>query len=496
MTLLSAADINVLEQSCPGFVDALERRMAWLKTARPDQLPDMDDESWSVWMMLSGRGAGKTRSGAEWVSWLTAKESEIRIGVIAPTSGDLRKVCFEGESGLLKTIPEKLVKSYNRSFNELVLINGSRITGSASTEPDRVRGQQFHFVWLDEVSSFENWTDTWSNTILANRLGKHPRFFISTTPKPLGYLRKLAKDEMTRVMSASTYANADNLAATAVAEFTRLYGGTRLGRQELMGDLLDDVEGNLISLNFIQRPTQPNAPEILPSNFRRIVIAVDPSGGHKATIGNDECGIVVAAQFHNPSDQAIILEDLSGVLSPAEWAQRVIAAYYDWQADSVVIETNFGGDMAVNTIQALDQNVKVTKVTASRGKVVRLEPVANMYEQRRIWHFGHFDKLEEQLTLFTYDGYAGERSPDRADAAVWALTVLLLEGKDAPLVSASLIVNARQDPDKARDGNAQTGLDRWKANVIDPTKVTPISPGRRTRVPLVGGIAISESLDG
>lgn len=490
---LEGLDLGLIELNYPGFSEVLERRLEWLATARPDQLPAMSDEDWSVWLFLAGRGAGKTRAGAEWCFWETAVRPDTRIGIIAPTNGDLRKVCFEGESGLLNVIPEKIIQSYNRSFHEIVLTNGSRITGATSTEPDRIRGSQFHGVWLDEVSSFDNWEDTWSNTVLANRLGVHPRFVISTTPKPLSYLRTLASDPMTRVMRASTYANAQNLAASAISEFTRLYAGTRLGRQELLGELLGDIEGNLISLSFIQRPEQPNAPELGSANFKRIVVAVDPSGSHKATVGNDECGIIIAAQFNEPNDNAIVLDDLSAKLSPAEWAQRAIDAYYDWQADEIVIETNFGGDMALNTITGLDNNVKVRKVTASRGKLIRLEPVANLYEQRRIWHFKVFERLEEQLTLFDYDGYTGDKSPDRADACVWALTSLLLTDKDAPLVSASLITNERGNDKLDHDG--VVNLHRWKSKIIDPTKVAPNPPGRRSRVPLVGGVMISEPFE-
>lgn len=469
----------------------IEKRLAWIASARPDQLPEISDESWRVWMMLGGRGSGKTRAGAEFCSWLAGSMPNTRIGIIAPTAGDLRRVIFEGESGLVANIPEDMIVAYNRSLFEMRLRNGSMLTGFSDTEPDRIRGNQFHFCWLDEIASYEKFEDTWSNINLANRLGKDPKVFISTTPRPLQFIRRLVKEPTTKVMKASTFDNAANLAKSAIENFQSRYEGTRLGLQELYGEILDDVDGSLVTSSMIMRPSEgaiahPLCPEIMPGNFKRVVVAVDPSGSHKKTIGNDECGIVVAARFHEPGNQAVILEDLSGQLSPQEWAQRAIDAYYEWQADAIVIETNFGGEMAVNTIETLDANVRIEKVNASRGKNIRFEPVANLYSQHRIWHYKEMPILEQQLYLFTYDSYQGEKSPDRADALVWALTQLMLTGVDAPLVGATLMGG-----DVKR---IEAGIGRWeKARALPGPEVPPPSRESRQhtgRAPLIGAILI------
>jgi len=496
---LTPEDLVRLDDKDPGLAEAVLRRLSWLNTARVDQIPDDEDFDWYVWLMLGGRGSGKTRAAAEWASWLSTYPN-FRIGIVSPTASDIRRVLMEGESGIIASIPEMRVNKYNRSLSEVYLNNGSSILGFAATEPDRIRGNQFHALIFDELAAYgKNLNDAWDNGVFANRLkynGREPRIFVATTPRPLEFLRSLKKDPSTRYNSVSTYANRANLAQKAIKEFERRYGGTRVGRQELGGEILDEVEGSLVSssmIHYVEKesiydPDELTPPDLDPSNLVRIVVSLDPSGGHKSVKGNDEVGLVVVAKYsgktESGNDIAIVLEDASEVLSPEKWAERAVRLYYEYFADCIVAETNFGGSMVETTIRSVDPNVKVVVVTASRGKLVRFEPVAHLYERHQIWHRKRFEKLEKQLVLFTYDGYQGERSPDRADAVVWALTELLLDGVEAPVVGASLISSDR----KSNVQPVKGGIQRWgEPTTFDQTsdgRLIPVT-GRHSRMPVV-----------
>lgn len=392
---------------------AAATRANWVwDQARPEQLPD--DGDWSTWLYLAGRGAGKTRTAAEWLVWQAITQNATRWAVVAPTYGDARDTCAEGESGLLPILRRYgMLKHYNRSNGEIILLNESRLKLFSADEPDRFRGPQHHGAWCDELAAWR-YPDAWDQLQFGLRLGNHPRTLITTTPRPIKLIRDLvARDDgSVRVVRGSTFDNAKNLAPQALIELEARYKGTRLGRQELYGEVLDDVEGALWSGKMLEECRIEKAPEM-----RRIVVAIDPSGGSSKT--NDQQGIVVAGEGIN--GHYYVLADRSTRLSPAGWAQVAIDAYREFNADRIVAERNFGGEMVESTLRNIDANVPVRMVSASKGKTQRAEPIAALYEQGRVHHVGVLDELEEQMTTWTP---ISGTSPDRMDALVWALTEL------------------------------------------------------------------------
>lgn len=406
-------------------------RQEWLETARPDQLPP--DGDWSTWILKAGRGAGKTRSGAEEVSWRTTKDS-IRVALVCPTNNDVRKTCYEGESGLLAVVPKELIVDYNRTSMEMwvkpldldINLSGSEpsyIVGYSAEEPERLRGPQHHFAWCDELAAWRYLLDTWDMLEFTMRLGDDPQILVSTTPKPSGVLRDLLKEPTTVMTEASTFDNIDNLPTKFLQKMRDKYEGTRLGRQELYAELLGDNPYAFWNSANIEENRVRNAPEM-----KRIVVAIDPP----ITTGEDadECGIVVAGE--GTDGHWYVMDDASAQgLSPTGWATEAIRRYYGFCADCIVAEVNQGGDMVETVILNSDDTLNVKQVRASRGKVVRAEPIAALYEQNRVHHVGQFGTLEDQMCDFTTDfdkkimGY----SPDRVDALVWALTELALESE-------------------------------------------------------------------
>ncbi len=402
---------------------SLVARMEWILTARPDQLPP---PNYSLWLLLAGRGSGKTRTGAEEM-WFHGSVSEERIAIVGPTNNDVRKTCFEGESGLLATIPKGLIDNYNRSSLELWLKNGSYFIGYSSEEPERLRGPQHHRAWCDELAAWKNAQEMWDMLEFGMRLGDNPQVVATTTPKPIKLVRALIKDPGTVVSAASTFDNAANLPPRYLQRLRDRYEGTRLGRQELYAELLTDVVGALWTPEMMKLTTE------LPT-MQRVVVAVDPSGASDASDdAADEIGIVVAGK--GTDGRGYILEDASLRASPAGWASRAIVMYKKWGADRVIGEKNFGGAMVESTIRNVDENVSYKGVHASRGKIVRAEPVAALYEQGKVSHYRNPDdpsnlsKLEDQMCSMTGDGYVGDGSPDKVDAAVWALSELFGTGK-------------------------------------------------------------------
>ena len=375
---------------------------------------------------MAGRGAGKTRTAAEWLIYQACKNDYTRWAVLAPTFGDARDVCAEGESGLLKVAERyqmlKAKGGYNSTKGEINLTNGSRIKLFSGDEPDRLRGPQHHGAWVDELASFR-YDDVWTQMQFGLRLGTKPKTIITTTPKPTALLRDLLtrKDGSVVVTRGSTFDNAANLAPAALAELENRYAGTRTGRQELYGEMLEEVEGALWTRGMIEktRVRKDETPDL-----QRIVVAIDPA----VTSGedSDETGIIVAGISRDK--HYYVLDDRTIRASPDNWARQAVNAYTDWKADKIVAETNNGGDMVVLVLKQVDANVPVKKVTASRGKRVRAEPVSALYEQGRVHHAGAFPKLEDQLVIWTPDS---NDSPDRLDALVWALTELS-GGKDMP----------------------------------------------------------------
>lgn len=379
----------------------------WLLSAREEQLEPPGD--WRVWLVLAGRGWGKTRCGAEWVI-----EQERRgarsIALVGSTAADVRDVMANGPSGLITCARARgLELQYEPSRRRVVWPSGATAWLYSAEEPDRLRGPQHEAAWCDELAAWSRLDETWSNLQLGLRLGAHPRAVVTTTPRAVRVVRELVEDERVHTTRGSTYDNAANLAPTYLAEVRRLYEGTRLGRQELHAELLLDVEGALWTQEMIERAHARAA-----DSARRIVIGVDPSVA--ADGGGDECGIVVCA---SEGDGYAALADYSGRYSPAEWSARVARASEDHDADCVVAEVNNGGALVEQTLRAAGVRVRIRSVHASRGKRARAEPVAALYERGLVRHARGLDALERELT--TWASASNDPSPNRLDALVWAL---------------------------------------------------------------------------
>lgn len=372
-------------------------------------------------MILAGRGWGKTRTGAEDIGWYAGRWPNTRLAVVAPTFTDGRDTCVEGVSGLLSVIPPQCIRAWNRSVGELVLWNGSRIKIFSAEEPERLRGPQFHRAWCDELAAWK-YPETWDQLMFGLRLGTSPQAVVTTTPRPIPLVRQILADARTKITRGATMENVGNLAASAVEQLRKRYEGTRLGRQELLGELLDDVPGALWTRKMVDAARRPgDVPD-----FARVVVAVDPSGSSgKDGTGANSIGIVAAAR--GVDGKAYVLEDATCDLSPAGWGRRAVDVYQRRKADRIVAERNFGGAMVEHVIRTVDPRVSYSEVVASRGKVVRAEPVAALYEQGLVRHIGPMSDLEDQMCAMTGDGFLGEGSPDRVDALVWALTELMLK---------------------------------------------------------------------
>lgn len=393
-------------------------RMKWLRQARANQLPPASD--WLSWVILAGRGFGKTRAGAEWLAWEMQTRPNTRWAVVAPTSSDARNTCVEGESGLLSALHEDFILDWKRSYQEMTLTlkNGAIAKCYSAAEPNRLRGPQYHGAWCEELSSWEK-PESYDMLLMGLRLGDRPRRVITSTPKPNSLTKRVVGDPNTVISRGSTFDNEQHLPDSFLHELRLKYEGTRLGRQELYAELLTDVQGALWSWELIRSAQELPIPNL--RQLRRVVVAVDPSGSDGET--GDSQGIIVAAlsergRFH-------VLKDATMQGSPHEWAKTVVSLFHSFHADLIVAERNFGGAMVESTIQAVaGRAVPVKLVTASRGKHVRAEPIAALYEQGRVGHVEPFPSLEVQMTEMTTGGYVGHGSPDRVDALVWALTEL------------------------------------------------------------------------
>lgn len=379
----------------------------WRRSALPHQLPP--DGGWRVWLMLGGRGAGKTWAGAHWLAERALSEPAGEWVVAAPTFRDVRVTCVEGPSGLLAALGARVAR-YVRSLGELRLANGAVIYGVSADEPDRFRGANLRGAWADELAAWSA-PDSWDQLALATRIGA-ARTVVTTTPRPTPLVRGLISRPDTVTVRAATWANEANLSAEFLEMLRRQYEGTRLGRQELLAEILDDVPGALWTLSMIEaaRWVGP-VPDLT-----RVVVAVDPA----VTSGesSDETGIVVAG---TDGERVWVLADRSGRLSPQQVAARLSDVVAEFNADRVVGEVNNGGDWIGAVLRQHDASLPYATVTASRGKRVRAEPVAALYEQGRVHHVSGLSVLEDQLTSWTPDA---ARSPDRLDALVWAVSSL------------------------------------------------------------------------
>jgi phage terminase large subunit-like protein len=393
--------------------DAEQLLYDWRFWARREQV--MPDGDWRVWLVLSGRGWGKTRSSAEAVREVAMSDPNARIAIIAPTSADCRDVMIQGESGLLSIFPKEERPEYMPSKRRVQFRNGAMATLYSAEEPERLRGPQHSFAALDELAVYPDPEALWVNLKMGLRLGANPRIIATTTPRPSKFLRDLIADPGTLVTRGSTFDNRANLAQSALADYQRIYGGTRIGRQELEGELLEEAEGALWTRARIEELRVKAAPELV-----RIAVAIDPA----VTSGpeSDECGIVVTGL--GVDGHGYVLSDRSGRSSPDEWITRAVLAYDEFSADRIIGEANQGGDLISSLLYTQRKNISYTKVTASRGKVARMEPVAALFEQGKVHMVGGFPQLEDELTNYV-PGMS--KSPNRADAMTWGLTYLMLQ---------------------------------------------------------------------
>lgn len=368
-------------------------------------------------MLMAGRGFGKTRCGAEWVRQLVQSKQAARIALVGPTAGDTRDVMVEGESGLLNIFPRLERPVYEPSKRKVTFSNGAIAMLYSAEEPDRLRGPQHDAGWADEAAAWK-YPETWDMLQFGMRLGKNPRQVVTTTPKPNKLVKDILKDPGTVITRGSTFDNSVNLAAPFLAKIRAKYEGTRLGRQELEAELLDDNPNALWKRSDIDRTRRK--PSEVPA-MRRIVVAVDPAV--TTNEDSDETGIVVAGLGED--GRGYVFDDLTCKESPAGWAKVALNAYRDRRADRIVAETNQGGDLVENLFRSFNANVSYQGVHASRGKFSRAEPIAALYEQGKVSHVGSFAYLEDQMC--DYNPQVATRSPDRMDALVWALTALMID---------------------------------------------------------------------
>lgn len=399
-------------------------RHAWSFWARPEQRPPPG--AWRFWLVMAGRGFGKTRTGAEWLHERVRSGSARYIALAARDSGDARDVMVLGPAGILATSDPKGRPIFEPSKRRVTWPGGATATIFSSDDPNAARGPQHDTVWLEELAAWKPTTrdELFANLDLGLRLtapdGSPPRGIVTTTPRPIDTLRTLRASPSTITTTGSSYANRDNLDPSFFAKLVETYEGTRLGRQEIDAELLDDVEGAMWTSAAIDAIRVKSTPEL-----SRVVVSVDPAA--TSTTHSDETGIVVVGL--GVDGCVYVLDDLSCKLPPRGWAQRAVDAYEEHSADCIVAEVNNGGDMVSATIASISPLANVRTVRAAQGKRARAEPVSALYERTphrepRVFHAGTFRLLEKQLTSFT--GLAGERSPDRLDALVWAVHELLL----------------------------------------------------------------------
>lgn len=402
--------------------EIVDDKPKWRDIARPEQLPS-DEEWWLNWLYLAGRSAGKSRAGAEFSIEMAKEFPGCRGALIGATFKDVMDINILGESGIMENSRRDFMPKLNKSDGYLSWPNGSMAFSYTSVEPERLRGKQHHFGWCDEVGSWIKPQETWNMYKMGLRLPSRqgwknyrPRTFISTTPRPTKLLESIISDKKTYITRGRTYDNAKNLAPEYIDEMLRIYSGTRLGRQELDGEMLTDCPGALWKREWIDDMRTMVIPEC-----KKIIVAIDPA----VTSGedSDETGIVVTGRTKN--DQYVVLADYSGKYDPNGWAQVAVRAYEAWHANLIVAEVNNGGDMVGSTIHNISKKPAYKAVRASRGKRTRAEPIAMLYEQKKVLHYVADDALIELTDqLCSWDPNTSEKSPDRLDALVWGLTEL------------------------------------------------------------------------
>ncbi len=390
-------------------------RYSWSFWGRDEQQYPPGD--WITWLLLAGRGFGKSRTGAEAVLKKVEKGEWKRVALVARTSADVRDVLIEGESGILSVAPPWNRPVYNPGKRRLTWPNGAIATTYSAEQPKQLRGPQHDGAWADELSAWQ-YEDAWDQLLFGLRLGDRPQVVVTTTPRPTKLIQQLAADPTTYLTRGSTAANQHNLAPTFLSRVVKRFQGTRLGEQELEGKILEDAPGALWKRTKIDdlRVRRHEVPQLV-----RVVIAVDPA----VTSGEDSAETGIVALGISADKHIFVLEDASGHHHALDWPGIVVRQYEKWKADVVVAEVNNGGDLVETTIQAVDPNITVHKVHASRGKATRAEPVGQLYELRRVHHVGTLADLEGQMC--SWEPGSGMPSPDRMDALVWGVYELALE---------------------------------------------------------------------
>jgi phage terminase large subunit-like protein len=403
----------------------------WESVARPNQRTPQGHD-WSNWLILAGRGFGKTRTGAEDVKHYGLTHPKSRIAIVAPTFADARDTCIEGESGLYNILPSQTIRAWNRSIGELALYNGTLYKLFSADKPDRLRGPQFHRAWCDELGSWRYGVEAWDMLQFGLRLGQHPQVIVTTTPKPTKLVKELYADKSTVRTEGNTYENAANLAPSFLERIKKKYEGTRLGNQEIYAKILEDTPGALWTSAILESLRVTEHPELV-----RVGVGIDPS----ISSGNESAETGIIVQGIDQSSELYTLEDASIQGTPHEWATAALATYHKFKADFIVVETNQGGEMVEHTIRSTagGQNVRIIKVHASRGKYTRAEPISAIYEQGRAHHVGYFPELESQMTTWV----PGDTSPDRMDALVWIATELTQGGQMPELDDSSYNILTR-----------------------------------------------------
>jgi len=407
----------------------------WPIRCRPEQrLPGLSrrHDPWTIWLLLGGRGAGKTRAGSEWIRAIALGEPDVtqgpmrRIALVGETFADARNVMVEGPAGILAVHARHEKPAWSPSLRKLEWANGAVAHVFSAEDPDSLRGPQFEAAWADELAKWKYVEETWDMLQFGLRLGAQPRQMVTTTPRPIPLIKRFLADPSVAVSRTRTSDNAANLAPAFLEAVVGRYAGTRLGRQELDGDIIEDRPDALWNRDMIEAGRREAAPPLM-----RIVVAVDPPASSSKRA--DACGIVAAGL--DETGTAYVLEDATASgLKPPEWAAKAIALYRRLQADALIVETNQGGEMATGVIREVDPSVPVTSVRATRGKYLRAEPVSVLYAQGRVRHVGALPELEDELCDFGPGGLSSGRSPDRMDALVWALTELMLRERKEPRV--------------------------------------------------------------
>lgn len=429
----------------------------WRFWARPDQLAPPGD--WRYWLLLAGRGFGKTRCGAEWVCDLVERGKAKRIALVAETAADARDVMVEGDSGILSVSPPWNKPHYQPSKRRLTWSNPDGSVRAVATtytaeKPDQLRGPQHDAAWCDEIAKWRYPQLTWDQLMFGLRLGKDPRVMATTTPRPIPLVKSLMADGLCHVTRGRTYDNRDNLAASFLQAIVKRFEGTRIGRQELDAEMLDDAPGALWKRGIIEDLRVTQLPEMV-----RIVVAVDPNvksgeaseksdnGDGVATAELGECGIVAVGL--GKDGICYVMGDHSLVQpTPEKWGRETVAAFHNHGADRVVAEVNNGGDLVESNVRAIERNISFKQVRASRGKDIRAEPVASLYEQGRVKHLGMFPLLEDQMVQ--WEPGVSTWSPNRVDALVWAITELVLTGSQQAVPGAYSAMRSRHQGMPAR----------------------------------------------